>query len=65
DHGNADEMGSADEPHTAHTFNDVPFIYVQGEGEIDHEGELRDIAPTLLSLLDIEIPAEMTGKTLI
>ena len=64
DHGNADDMGTPEDPHTAHTFNDAPFIHVDGEGEAQ-DGELRDIAPTLLDLLGIEKPKEMTGKPLV
>jgi 2,3-bisphosphoglycerate-independent phosphoglycerate mutase len=64
DHGNADDMGTPEDPHTAHTFNPAPFVRVDGEGKAD-DGELRDIAPTLLSLLGIEKPEEMTGKSLV
>jgi len=64
DHGNAEEMGTPENPHTAHTFNPAPFIHVDGQGEAE-DGELRDIAPTLLSLLDIEKPDEMTGESLV
>jgi len=76
DHGNAEVMkGSAGEPWTAHTTNKVPLIFIEGEkrkipnmgNEIflrDNAG-LADIAPTLLQLLDLPIPKEMTGKSLI
>ena len=64
DHGNAEEMGTPEEPHTAHTFSSAPFIHVDGEGEAE-DGELRDIAPTVLSLLGIEKPDEMTGEPLV
>ncbi|MDY6780308.1 MAG: 2,3-bisphosphoglycerate-independent phosphoglycerate mutase, partial [Halobacteria archaeon] len=61
---------SDEEPHTAHTFNDAPFVHVDGEGDIrgsrdDGRGELRDVAPTLLSLLGVEKPDEMTGVRLV
>jgi len=76
DHGNAEVMkGPAGEPWTAHTINKVPLIFIEGEkrkipnmgNEIylrDNAG-LADIAPTLLQLLNIPIPKEMTGKSLI
>lgn len=71
DHGNAEKMRShlagQDEgnPHTAHTSNRVPFVYVGRKAKIAIEGSLCDIAPTMLSLLSLEIPIEMTGKPLI
>lgn len=68
DHGNADEMlDSEGNTVTAHTTNPVPFIYVKRdvEGVRLREGSLRDIAPTILQLLGIDKPAEMTGETLI
>ena len=76
DHGNAEVMkGSEGEPWTAHTTNKVPLIFIEGEkrkilnmgNEInlrDNAG-LADIAPTLLQLLNLPIPKEMTGKSLI
>ncbi len=76
DHGNAELMkGAAGEPWTAHTTNKVPLIFIEGEkrkipnmgNEIylrDNAG-LADIAPTLLQLLNLPIPKEMTGKSLI
>ncbi len=68
DHGNAEEMVDS-EGHivTAHTTNPVPFIYVSrdAEGARLREGSLRDIAPTILKLLGIPKPSEMTGDTLI
>ncbi|GAA0538351.1 2,3-bisphosphoglycerate-independent phosphoglycerate mutase [Halorubrum ejinorense] len=70
DHGNADDMGTADDPHTAHTFNPVPFVYLSPEGDdggraVRDDGSLCDIAPTLLELMDLECPAEMTGEPLL
>ena len=71
DHGNAEKMRSdsetaeAGDPHTAHTSNLVPFVYVGRKAEIASNGNLCDIAPTLLSLMSIEIPEEMTGKSLL
>jgi 2,3-bisphosphoglycerate-independent phosphoglycerate mutase len=66
DHGNAELMvdPKTGGPHTAHTTNPVPFIYVGEEAEhykLRNDGSLRDIAPTLLNLLDLGLPKEMTG----
>ncbi len=67
DHGNAEKM--SDEkglPFTAHTNNQVPFSLVNSKGyKLREGGSLCDIAPTLLELMNIEIPKEMTGKSLI
>jgi 2,3-bisphosphoglycerate-independent phosphoglycerate mutase len=63
DHGNADYMINENgSPNTAHTMNPVPFFIIDKEwkGSI-RPGKLGDIAPTLLSLMDLEIPREMTG----
>jgi 2,3-bisphosphoglycerate-independent phosphoglycerate mutase len=70
DHGNAEDMCdlSTGQPHTAHTTNLVPCILVGEkfrEGQLRPEGSLKDIAPTLLELLEIVPPVEMTGKSLI
>jgi len=70
DHGNADDMGTPEAPHTAHTANPVPVTYRAPDGTdgghtIPDPGELRDVAPTLLALLDLPVPAEMTGRTLL
>ncbi|MDD6142155.1 MAG: 2,3-bisphosphoglycerate-independent phosphoglycerate mutase [bacterium] len=70
DHGNADQMvdPATGEPFTAHTTNPVPFIAV-GEDMIGKElregGRLADIAPTMLTSMGLEVPAEMTGTSLI
>ena len=66
DHGNADKMAEEDgTPHTAHTTNPVPFI-VKGIGDVKLKpGRLADIAPTMLDIMGIEKPAEMTGESLI
>ena len=54
------------EPHTAHTLNLVPTILVNGpEGATLENGRLADVAPTLLQLLGVAQPAEMTGKPLL
>lgn len=68
DHGNAEMMfdQSTQQPHTAHTSFLVPFIYAGRKAEIvNKNGKLSDIAPTLLYLMQIPQPAEMTGKSLL
>lgn len=68
DHGNAEEMIAADgKPHTAHTGNPVPCILVddQRRGAALREGILADVAPTLLDLLELPVPPEMTGTSLL
>ncbi len=70
DHGNADDMGTADDPHTAHTFNPVPVLYLTPDGDdggrsLRGSGALCDLAPTLLELLALDQPAEMTGESLL
>ncbi len=69
DHGNAETMRDAETgvPHTAHTLNVVPAVLVNPPADIQelHDGRLADIAPTLLHLMQIDQPAEMTGISLI
>lgn len=68
DHGNIEQlMGlDIDQPHTAHTTNFVPFMVLSEKVEkLQNSGALTDIAPTVLALLKIEKPIEMTGKSLI
>ena len=69
DHGNAEKMIDYEtgEPHTAHTTNPVPFILVNyDQGYTLREGGcLADIAPTLIEIMGMEQPAEMTGKSLL
>lgn len=68
DHGNAEVMlDEKGEPHTAHTTNLAPFILVNDElrGAALRPGRLEDVAPTILHLLGIEKPAEMTGNSLL
>jgi len=76
DHGNAEYMWDQNHnPWTAHTINPVPFIVVEGEGlkiaghggdvELKPSGKLADIAPTILEILQIPQPAEMTGISLL
>ncbi len=58
-----DEAG---EPHTAHTSNPVPLLYIGGPDNYRLQpGKLADIAPTMLEILEITPPAEMTGKSLL
>ncbi len=69
DHGNSDQMVDYDsnQPFTAHTTNPVPFIlvnYTDGIG-LKQGGKLADIAPTLLEMMGLEKPAEMTGESLL
>jgi 2,3-bisphosphoglycerate-independent phosphoglycerate mutase len=67
DHGNADNAVNADgSPNTAHSLNPVPVIYVTSrEGASVEDGILADVAPSILSIMGLEIPAEMTGKVLV
>jgi 2,3-bisphosphoglycerate-independent phosphoglycerate mutase len=67
DHGNAEQMLEPDgvSPHTAHTTNPVPVIVTDEEVAIREGGELADLAPTVLELLEIEKPGKMTGKSLL
>ena len=67
DHGNSDMMINPDgSPNTAHTTNLVPCIMVDGNESLPvKDGKLGDLAPTILTLMGIDIPAEMTGKVLL
>ena len=66
DHGNADNALNPDgSPNTAHSLNPVPCILVSSDYTAISEGILADVAPTLLHVMGIECPAEMTGKILI
>jgi 2,3-bisphosphoglycerate-independent phosphoglycerate mutase len=67
DHGNCETMVDpiTGEPHTAHTTNPVPFLYVADEAKnytLRSDGSLRDIAPTILGALPKGLPVEMTGR---
>ena len=65
DHGNADEVVTLEgNPMTAHTTNPVPVIVTKEGVELREDGILGDLAPTMLELLNVAQPAEMTGKTL-
>jgi len=66
DHGNADYAINPDgTPNTAHSLNPVPIIVVSDKVKKVNSGRLADVAPTLLSLMGLEIPADMDGKVLV
>lgn len=68
DHGNGEEMlDEGNRPHTAHSCNQVPFIVVADDTDAweVRPGRLADVAPTILDLLDLPTPAEMTGESLL
>ena len=66
DHGNADKMKNKDgSAHTAHTVNMVPVIVLDQNIKVVENGKLADIAPSILKLMDIDKPKEMTGVSLI
>jgi 2,3-bisphosphoglycerate-independent phosphoglycerate mutase len=69
DHGNAEMMEDPQthEPHTAHTLNRVPVVLVNGPAEVRRlrDGRLADIAPTILALMQLPQPKEMTGRSLL
>ncbi len=67
DHGNAEQMldRTTNQAHTAHTLNLVPFIYIGRKARIAATGALQDVAPTLLAMMGLPQPQEMTGTSLI
>ena len=66
DHGNADHALNADgSPNTAHSLNPVPCVVVTDDYTKVEEGILADVAPTLLHIMGIDRPEEMTGKVLV
>ena len=67
DHGNAETMFDVEnnQPHTQHTTNKVPLIYIGRKASLANEGALSDLAPTLLAMMGIPQPVEMTGKNII
>ena len=68
DHGNVEEMydDANQQPHTQHTTLPVPLVYVGKRSlSLDNNGSLADIAPTMLALMDLPQPVEMTGRSLI
>jgi 2,3-bisphosphoglycerate-independent phosphoglycerate mutase len=66
DHGNAETLLQEDgtSPHTAHTTNPVPVLLTAPQARL-RDGELADVAPTILALLGLEAPSDMTGKNLV
>ena len=66
DHGNADNAVNPDgTPNTAHSLNPVPIVVVSDRVKAVHDGILADVAPTVLKLMGLEQPSEMTGKPLV
>jgi 2,3-bisphosphoglycerate-independent phosphoglycerate mutase len=67
DHGNIEKMVDEEtgQPHTAHTTNKVPLVYFGGSKKLAEGGGLADLAPTMLEILGMEKPAEMTGRSLL
>ena len=67
DHGNAEMMAdeNSHQAHTAHTLNRVPFIYVGRKAQLSDAGALEDVTPTLLKIMGLQQPTEMTGRPLI
>ena len=66
DHGNADQMYEPDgSPFTAHTTNLVPLVLVNVDASLKENGKLADLAPTMLDILGLDQPAEMTGESLL
>jgi 2,3-bisphosphoglycerate-independent phosphoglycerate mutase len=67
DHGNVEQMmdASTGQPLTSHTSGPVPLVYIgSGSWHFTSKGSLSDIAPTLLTLMGMDVPAEMTGRVL-
>ena len=67
DHGNLEQMRDAEsgQPHTAHTTGPVPLVYLGRPATLQADGSLRDLAPSVLHLLGIAQPQEMTGRNLV
>jgi 2,3-bisphosphoglycerate-independent phosphoglycerate mutase len=67
DHGNIEQLvdKTTGQPHTAHTTNLVPLVYVCGDRPLASGGSLSDLAPTMLEILGVDKPIEMTGKSLL
>lgn len=66
DHGNAEDMlDEKGNPKTAHSLNPVPFVYVGPRSVRVRDGRLADVAPTILDILDLPKPVEMTGQSLL
>ena len=67
DHGNAEKTWdpATEQPHTAHTTGPVPLIYLGRKATLSPDGSLCDLSPTILSLIGVKQPSEMTGKNLV
>jgi 2,3-bisphosphoglycerate-independent phosphoglycerate mutase len=67
DQGNIEQMRDKEtgQPHTAHTVNPVPLVYVGGNRPLEAGGSLSDLAPSILAILGVKQPIEMTGRSLI
>ena len=67
DHGNSEQMidYQTGEPHTAHTTNPVPLILYGMENVTLNSGKLADLAPTMLDIMELKKPEEMTGESII
>ena len=67
DHGNAETMLDTEshQPHTAHTLNLVPLLHIGRKAKVANGGALQDVAPTLLKMMGLPQPPEMTGKALL
>jgi 2,3-bisphosphoglycerate-independent phosphoglycerate mutase len=66
DHGNADKALNDDgSPNTAHSLNPVPSILITDDYKKINEGILADVAPTLLKIMGVAIPSDMTGNPLV
>ncbi len=67
DHGNVEQMRDPEtgEPHTAHTLNKVPLVLACGTAEGLEDGSLADVAPTVLAMMGLAVPAEMSGHSLL
>ncbi|MEO1575321.1 MAG: 2,3-bisphosphoglycerate-independent phosphoglycerate mutase, partial [Pseudomonadota bacterium] len=67
DHGNVEQMTdpATEQAHTAHTTNPVPLLLYGREGDLRTGGALSDIAPTLLAMMGLEPPEDMTGQSLL
>jgi 2,3-bisphosphoglycerate-independent phosphoglycerate mutase len=66
DHGNADYVENEDgSPNTAHSLNPVPCLVISKRFKKVSNGTLSDVAPTLLTMMGIQVPKEMTGKILV
>ncbi len=67
DHGNIEQMtdDATGQAHTAHTTNKVPLVHFGGSGALAENGSLADLAPSMLAILGVEQPEEMTGRSLV